>query len=95
MNDADLDAMLSSPLPERDAGDFSVTMMENITRHQARGARILSWIMASILVLVIAAAGVFGAMTSAAFGAQPFVVPAVLMFLALLLSYTVMQTMRE
>ncbi len=28
MNDAELDALLSEPLPERDAAEFSVTLME-------------------------------------------------------------------
>jgi hypothetical protein len=97
MNDSDLDALLSTPLPERDAGEFSVTLMEAIARRQARPARILAWIMIGALTCVIAAAMVYGALHAghATLTAQPFVVPAVLMFLALLLSWAVMQSARE
>jgi len=97
MNDAELDAMLAAPLPERDAAVFSVTLMEAVARHQARPARILSWIMIGILTLVIAAAAVLGAMAMAhaALGIQTFVLPSVLLFLTLILSYAVLQSARE
>jgi hypothetical protein len=96
MNDAELDALLAGPLPERDAGAFSVTLMEAVARHQARPARILSWIMIGILTLVIAAAAVLGAMAMGhASGMQTFVLPSVLLFLTLLLSYAVLQSARE
>jgi hypothetical protein len=97
MNDAELDAMLLKPLPERDAAAFSVTLMEAVARHQARPARILSWIMIAILTLLIAAAAVLGAlaMAHASPGMQTFVLPSVLLFLTLLLSYAVLQSARE
>ncbi len=97
MNDSDLDALLCAPLPERDAADFSVALMEAIARRQARPARILAWLTIGVLTCVIAAAMVYGVLAAgpAALGAQPFVLPAVLMFLALLLSYAVMQSARE
>jgi hypothetical protein len=97
MNDTELDALLSTPLPERDAGDFSIALMEGIARHEAQPARILSWIMAGILVVIVAAAAIFGALFTgrAALGPQAFAVPAALMFLTLLLSYVVLQSARE
>ena len=49
MNDMELDALLNAPLPERDAGEFSVLVMERITEHEARPARILSWISAGVI----------------------------------------------
>jgi hypothetical protein len=95
MNDAELDALLAAPLPEHDAADFSVTLMEAVARHQARPARILSWLMAGVLTLVIAAAALFGAAHAAAFGSQPFALPAVLLFLTLVLSYAVLRSARD
>ncbi len=97
MNDTELDALLVAPLPERDAGEFSVTLMERIARRQARPARILSWLTVVILTLVTAAAAVYGAMVAShgALGLRTVVVPAMLMVLTLLLSYTVMQSARE
>ena len=95
MNDAELDALLAAPLPERDAGAFSVTLMEAVARDQARPARILSWIMIAILTLVIAAAATLGAAHAAAFGSQPFVIPAALLFLTLVLSYAVLRSARD
>jgi hypothetical protein len=97
MNDSELDVLLGTPLPERDAGEFSVALMEAVARHQARPARILAWIMIGVLTCVIAAAMVYGALVAghASLSAQPFAIPAVLVFLALLLSYAVMQSARE
>ena len=97
MNDSDLDILLSAPLPERDAADFSVALMEAIALRQARPARIAAWLTIAILTGVIAAAMLYGVLAAghSALSAQPFVVPAVLMFLALLLSYAVMQSARE
>jgi len=94
MNDAELDAMLSQPLPERDAGDFSVALMEAIARDRARPARILSWIMVGMLAAIIAAAGVLGAMASQRFS-NPVAVPATLLLLTLVLSYSVLRSARE
>ncbi|HEX4292833.1 MAG TPA: hypothetical protein VHZ29_01730 [Rhizomicrobium sp.] len=96
MNDAALDALLLQPLPERDAAEFSVALMEAVARDAARPARILSWIMIAILTLVIAGATIYGALAlSATHGTMTLLVPGVLMFLTLLLSYTVMQSARE
>ena len=97
MNDAQLDELLSVPLPERDAGEFSVALMEAIARAQSRPARILSWITIGALTLVIAAAALYGATLAghAALGSPALLVPMVLMFLTLLLSYVVMQSARE
>lgn len=97
MNDTELDALLSEPLPERDAGDFSVALTERIAQHEARPARILSWISAGVLLVVIAAACVFGAVSfgKVDLGAQNIAIPTALTFLALLLSYVVMQSARE
>ncbi len=96
MNDTELDALLNAPLPERDAAEFSVVLMERIARHQARPARILSWIMVGVLFVVIAAACIFGA-TVASHNAfdNPLTVPLALAFLTLVLSYTVLQAARE
>jgi hypothetical protein len=95
MNDTELDALLSTPLPERDASDFSVALMERIAQVQARPARILAWITIGILTLVIAAAAIYGAMAASHAALDPLVIPSVLMFLTLLLSYAVMQSARE
>jgi hypothetical protein len=97
MNDMELDALLNAPLPERDAGEFSVLLMERITQYEARPARILSWISAGVMLAVIAAACVFGA--SAVGQVDPhannMLIPGSLILLSLLLSYVVMQSVRE
>jgi hypothetical protein len=97
MNDADLDRLLSEPLPERDAADFSVALMESITQHEARPARILSWISAGVMLVVIVAACLFGASSfgQGDLGAHSLAIPAMLTFLACLLSYVVLQSVRE
>ena len=97
MNDAELDALLSEPLPERDAGEFSVLLMERIARHQSRPARILSWITVGILTVVIAAATVYGAVAAShgAFVGQPLIVPVALTLLSLILSLVVVQAARD
>jgi hypothetical protein len=97
MNDSELDALLLAPLPERDAGEFSVLLMERIARDQARPARILSWITVGVLFVVIAAASVFGAslIGRTTLNGAVFVIPAVLTALTLLLSYSVLQSARE
>jgi hypothetical protein len=97
MNDTELDALLSQPLPEMDAADFSVALMERVTQHEARPARILSWITAGIMLVVIAAACLFGAVwfANTAGAGQNIAIPATLTFLACLLSWVVMQTVRE
>ncbi|HXC56416.1 MAG TPA: hypothetical protein VNU97_14055 [Rhizomicrobium sp.] len=97
MNDSELDTLLCQPLPERDAGEFSVALMEAVARHQARPARILSWLMVAVLFVVVAAASVFGALAAShgAFGPQSLVVPAALTLLTLLLSFAVLQSARE
>jgi hypothetical protein len=98
MNDHDLDALLSQPLPVRDAGEFSVALMERIAQHEARPARILAWISSGVMLIVIAAACVFAA---SAVGHVRFddsshlLIPAAMMFLTLVLSYTVLQSVRE
>jgi hypothetical protein len=98
MNDTELDALLATPLPERDAGEFSVLLMEKIARHEARPARILAWITSGVMLVVIAAACVFGA---SAIGHVQFddgthlLVPSALLGLTLILSYTVLQSVRE
>jgi hypothetical protein len=97
MNDTNLDALLSTPLPERDAGEFSVLLMERIARDQARPARILSWISVGVLTVIIAAAALYGAqiMGHSAPGAMPLAIPSLLTLLTLVLSYAVMQSARE
>jgi hypothetical protein len=97
MNDSELDALLMQPLPERDAGEFSVALMERIAQHQARPARILAWATSGLMLLVIAAACVFGASAigHVDIAEQSLTIPAALMFLTLILSYTVLQSARE
>ncbi|HUO89694.1 MAG TPA: hypothetical protein VMU08_11000 [Rhizomicrobium sp.] len=97
MNDAELDALLSEPLPELDAGGFSVQLMERIARDQARPARILSWIMVGVLSVVVAAACVFGGLIAsrAALGGATLLIPALLTVLTLVLSWAVTQSARE
>jgi len=99
MNDTELDALLATPLPERDAGEFSVLLMERIAQHEARPARILAWITSGVMLVVIAAACVFGA---SAIGhvelgddSTHLLVPAALLGLTLILSYAVLQSVRE
>ena len=98
MNDTDLDALLSTPLPERDAGEFSVLLMEKIAHDNARAARILSWITVGILTVIVAAAGLYGAQAmshATSFAAGPFAIPSLLTLLTLVLSFAVMQSARE
>ena len=97
MNDQELDALLAQPLPERDAGEFSVALMERITQHEARPARILAWATSAVMLVVIAAACVFGASAigHANVAAQNLAIPAALMFLTMILSYTVLRSVRE
>ena len=97
MNDQELDALLAQPLPERDAGEFSVALMERITQHEARPARILAWATSAVMLVVIAASCVFGAsfIGRANIAAQNLAIPATLMFLTMILSYTVLRSVRE
>jgi hypothetical protein len=97
MTDDDLDAMLATPLPERDAGEFSVALMEAIARRQARPARILAWIATGALAIVTAAACLFGAGLASrdADLSNALGVPAILIILTLILSFSVMQSARE
>jgi hypothetical protein len=96
MNDTELDALLAAPLPELDAGDFSVQLMERIARDQARPSRILSWIMVGVLALVITAACLFGGLIAGrAPAAGALWVPSILALLALILSWAVLQSARE
>lgn len=96
MNDLELDALLNAPLPERDAGEFSVALMERITQHEARPARILSWISASVMAVVFVAACLFGA--SAVGHVDPhmnnMLIPGALILFSLLLSYVVSEAAR-
>ena len=95
MNDTDLDALLSTPLPERDAGEFTVLLMEKIAHDQARPARILSWITVAILTVIVAAACVYGAQRMSHITDASFGIPALLTLLTLALSFAVMQSARE
>lgn len=97
MNEQELDALLSTPLPELDAAEFSVALMERIARHEARPARIWSWIMVGVLSVLIAAACSFGAIAagSASLGVPVIGIGCALTFLTLVLSYAVMQSARE
>src|SRR5689334_99745 len=98
MNDTDLDALLSTPLPERDAGEFTVLLMEKIAHDQARPARILSWITVGILTVIITAAALYGVQVmshATTFAAAPLAIPSLLTLLTLALSFAVMQSARE
>ena len=95
MNDTELDALLSAPLPEPDAGAFSVMLMERVVREKARPARILAWIMSGALAVVIAAACLFGASVIGRSGTAPFAIPAILTALTLILSFSVIQSVRD
>ena len=97
MNDLELDGLLSVPLPERDAGEFSVTLMEHIAHEQARPARILSWVMVGVLAVLVAAACSLGAIAAGqpSLGVPIIGIAAALTFLTLLLSFAVMQSARE
>ena len=97
MNDQELDALLAQPLPERDAGEFSVALMERIAEHEARPARIFAWATSALMLVVIAAACVFGAgaIGHVQLGTQSLAIPAALMFLTMILSYTVLRSVRE
>ena len=97
MNNSELDTLLSMPLPERDAGEFSVAMLECIARHEGRPARILARITTGVLLVVIVAACTFGASVAqrGSFAAPTMTVPVALAFLMLLLSFGVLQSTRE
>ena len=96
MNDTDLDALLSTPLPERDAGEFTVLLMEKIAHDQARPARILSGITVGILTVIVAAAAIYGAqMMKHSLATGSFAIPSLLILLTLALSFIVMQSARE
>jgi hypothetical protein len=95
MNDTDLDALLSTPLPEQDAGAFTVLLMEKIAHDQARPARILSWITVGILTVIVAAATIYGAKAMGNAASFNFTIPAVLTLLTLALSFAAMQSARE
>jgi hypothetical protein len=56
ITDTEFDTLLAAPLPEADAGAFSVELMERIAEHEARPARIAAWIMAGLFALVTAIA---------------------------------------
>jgi len=91
MTDDELDHLLSAPLPEQDAGAFSVAVMERIAQAEARPARILLWSSVAVFSLVIALACAYGAMVAGQ-GTAPTLIPAVLAALTLLLSFTVMRS---
>ncbi len=95
MNDTDLDALLSTPLPERDAGEFSVLLMEKIAHDNARPARILSWITVGMLTVIVAAAALYGAQMMGHMNGAIFVIPSLLTVLTLVLSFAVTQSARE
>jgi len=95
MNDTDLDTLLSTPLPERDAGEFSVLLMEKIAHDQARPARILSWITVGLLTLIVAAASLYGAQMMNHATSFSVAIPSLLTVLTLALSFAVMQSARE
>ena len=97
MTEAELDVLLSQGLPERDAGEFSVRLMDGIARAEARPARILAWVMVALLSIVVAAACVLGADVAghAASGVGNLAIPCVLTALVLLLSFAVLQSARE
>ncbi|MBL6852489.1 MAG: hypothetical protein ISS15_13690 [Alphaproteobacteria bacterium] len=95
MNDTDLDALLSTPLPERDAGEFTVLLMEKIAHDQARPARILSWITVGLLTVIVAAACLYGAQMMNHAASFNFAIPSLLTLLTLALSVAVMQSARE
>jgi len=97
MNDQELDTLLSRPLPELDAGEFSILLMEQIARDQARPARILAWATTALLALVIGAACLFGAAYAGHTfeGAQAMLIPSVLSLLTLVLSFAVLRSAQE
>ena len=95
MNDDDLDALLCTPLPEQDAGAFTVLLMEKIARDQARPARILSWITVGILTVIVAAATIYGGQAMAHAASFNFAIPSLLTLLTLALSFAVTQSARE
>jgi hypothetical protein len=97
MTDDDLDTLLATPLPERDAGAFSVALMEAVARRQARPARILAWIATGALALVTVAACLFGASLAGRDAGldNTLGIPAILIALTLILSFSVMQSARE
>jgi crotonobetainyl-CoA:carnitine CoA-transferase CaiB-like acyl-CoA transferase len=97
MTDAELDALLAAPLPDLDTTAFSVGLMEAIAREEARPARILAWITAGLLGVVMVVAAMFGA-AATSHGVTvplPLAFPIALAGLALVLSYSVFQTARE
>ncbi|MBS0471740.1 MAG: hypothetical protein JSR60_11760 [Proteobacteria bacterium] len=94
ITDSELDALLATPLPEADAGAFSVEMMERIAEHEARPARIAAWVMAGLFTLLTALTLLFLAPLAhmGAFGM--FTLPAILVALTLTLSFTVLRSAR-
>ncbi|MEI9993535.1 MAG: hypothetical protein WDM91_02985 [Rhizomicrobium sp.] len=92
MTDSELDALLAAPLPERDAGSFSVVLMERIAHDQARPARILAWITVGILFALVGLACVFAPLAARS---ASIALPAALTLLTLLLSFAVLQAARE
>jgi hypothetical protein len=97
MTEQELDALLAQSLPERDAGEFSVVLMEAIARHESRVPRLMAWVTLGVLYGFVAAACVFGAMAAghAVSGSQSLVIPAALVLLTLLLSFAALQSARE
>lgn len=95
MNDSELDALLNEPLPERDAGVFSVALMERIAHDAARPARIAAWAMAALLTVIVAAAVAALGMVAGPGGMQTLTIPSILVLLTLTLSWTVLRSVRE
>lgn len=94
MNDSELDTLLATPLPDADAGAFSVEMMERIAEHEARPARIAAWIMAGLFTLLTALALLFLAPLVSAGTFGMITLPAILVALTLVLSFTVLRSAR-
>jgi len=97
MTDAELDAMLTEPLPALDTTAFSVALMEAVARDAARPARILAWLCVGVLTVILAAAGALGAwaMSRGYDSVAPTAIPLALTALTLLLSASVFQAARE
>ena len=97
MDDQHLDVLLAAPLPERDAGAFSVALMERIAHDAARPARIAAWVMAGLLTVIVAAAVLLLAQFAgrASANVSPAAIPGLLLLLSLLLSFAVLRSVRE
>ena len=96
MNDTELDALLGTPLPERDAADFSIALMERIAHDAARPARIASWIMVGVLFVIVTAACLFGATVAHQNVLNnPLLIAPVLIGLTLVLSHAVFRSAKE